>query len=113
MHHAFLDRLASTKIDRARRGKISILGQIRSLVHINPFNRLRNDEVQVGIALAMRMRAQVNRHAVGKKRDIGAVIRVEPAQKILIGLACAAGVLDCDEPWNQTQHLRRTPLRLK
>jgi hypothetical protein len=69
-------------------------------VHIKSFNRLRNDEIQVGITLAMRMGPQVDRHAVGEKGDIGAMIGIEPAQEILIGLACAARMFDCNEPWN-------------
>jgi hypothetical protein len=41
------------------------------------------------------------------------MIRVESAQQILIGLACATRMFDRHEPRNQTQHLRWTSLRLE
>jgi len=48
-----------------------------------------------------------------KNATIGTVVGIEATQKILIGLACATRVLDCNEPRNQAQHLRRTSLRLE
>lgn len=41
----------------------------------------------IGIALAMPMRAHVDRHVLECDVDIGSVIEVKPAQKILISLA--------------------------
>jgi hypothetical protein len=48
-----------------------------------------------------------------KKRDIGAVIRIEPAQEILVGLAGAAGMFDGNQSRDEAEHLGRAPLRLE
>jgi len=41
------------------------------------------------------------------------LIGIEATQKILIGFPCPAGMFDGKKTWNQTQHLRRTSLRLE
>ncbi len=41
------------------------------------------------------------------------MIRIEAAQKILIGLPRPTGMLDRDHAGDETQHLSRTALRLK
>jgi len=113
LHHALLHHLARPEIDRPRRGEIAILRQIGPLVDIDAFDSLRNDEIEVGVPLAMRMGTQVDRHSVGKKCDIRAVIRIEPAQKILVGLAGAAGMFDGNKSRDEAEHLGRAPLRLE
>ncbi len=61
----------------------------------------------------MGMGTQIDRHPVGEEPDIGTVVGIESTQKILIGLACATRVLDCNESRNQTQYLRRAALWLE
>ena len=43
-------------------------------------DKLRDDEIEIGIALAMPVRAHVDRHVLERDVDIGAVIEVEAAQ---------------------------------
>jgi hypothetical protein len=53
-----------------------------------------NEEIDVGIALAVTMRGHVDRHAVDRDGEIGAVVEVEAAQEILVGFALAAVLRD-------------------
>jgi hypothetical protein len=54
----------------------------------------------------VRVRRQVQRHTVEENGDIRAVVEIEAAQKILVGLA-AAGVLRDDETGKRLQNLSR------
>ena len=56
------------------------------------------------------MRRHVQRHAVEERREVGAVVQVEPAHEILIGLT-AAGMLRDDQPGDGLQHLAGTEER--
>ena len=76
---SFLHHLSCPEIHRSGRGKVAIFGKIGPLVDVKSFDRFGNNEVQVGIALPVRMGAQVNRHSIDKERHIGSVIRVESA----------------------------------
>ena len=93
--------------------KVPELDVIGSLVDINPLNGFRDDEVQIRIALAMRMGAQVDRHAIGEQGEVRSMVRVEPAQEILVGLARATGMFDRDEARHQTQQVGRPALWLE
>ena len=113
LHHPLADDLTRLEVDRSRRIEVAELDVIGAFVHIESFNRFRDDEVQIGIALPMRMRSQIDRHPVGEERDIGPVIGIKPAQEILIGLSCAAGMFHGNEAGNQAKNLCRSALRLK
>src|SRR5579872_2979670 len=54
------------------------------------FDQLGYEEIEVRIALSVAMARQIDRHPVDMDCEIGAVIEIEPAQEILIGLAAAA-----------------------
>ncbi len=58
----------------------------------------------------MRVRRQVKRHIVEENGEICAVVEIEAAKKILVGLA-AAGVLRDDETGNRLQNFSRTKNR--
>ena len=60
-------------------------------------DQLGDHKIEVGIALAMRMGAHVDRHVVEPDIDIGAMVEIEAAQEILVGLALAA-MLGDDQP---------------
>ena len=49
-----------------------------------------NEEIQIGIALTMGMRRHVERHAFDAGLEIGAVVEIEAADKVLVRLAAAA-----------------------
>ena len=55
----------------------------------------------------MRVRRQVQRHTVEENGEIRAVVEIESAKKILVGLA-AAGVLRDDETGKRLQNFSRT-----
>ena len=55
----------------------------------------------------MRVRRQVQRHIVEENGEIRAVVEIEAAKKILVGLT-AAGVLRDDEAGNRLQNFSRT-----
>ena len=73
-------------------GEIALVGKVGPFADVERADRLRHQPVQVGIALAVRMGAHVDRHVVDGDREIGAVIEIVAAQKILVGFALA-GVL--------------------
>jgi hypothetical protein len=52
----------------------------------------------------VRVRRHVDRHAVDPGREVGAVVEVEAAQVVLVGLAVAA-VLRDDDAGNEFEHL--------
>ena len=58
--------------------------------------------MQIGVALAVRVRRQVDGHAVDEDADVGAVVGVEAAQEQLVGLA-AALVLRGEQPRHHAQ----------
>ena len=77
---------------------------VGTLFVINPLHEFRNDGVHVGVAFAMRVRRQVERHAVENNGEVGAMIQIEAAQKILVGFP-AARVLRDDDPGNSFENL--------
>ena len=58
-----------------------------------PRHQLGDQEVEIRVALAVRVRRHVDRHAGDRRREVGAVIEVEAAQEVLVGLALAAVLL--------------------
>src|SRR5208282_1505444 len=73
-------------------------------------DKLRDDGVHIGVALAVRVRGQVQRHTVEENGDIRAMVEIEAAKKILVGLA-AARVLRDDETGKRLQNLSRAKQR--
>ena len=100
-------------IDLHRPGGVEIaeIGEIRALAVMQGADQLGDHEIEIGIALAMRMGAHVDRHVVERDVDIGAVIEVEAAQEILVGLALAA-VLGDDQPRHDLEHFAHAGSRL-
>ena len=52
-------------------------------------DELGDQEVEVGVALAVAVGRHVDRHAACRDREVGAVVEVEAAQEVLVGLAAA------------------------
>ena len=90
---------------RAGRCEVALLGVVRSLAIADAIDELRDQPVQVRVALAVRMRRHVDRHAVDPGREVGAVVEVEAAQVVLVGFPVAA-VLRHDDAGDELQHLR-------
>jgi hypothetical protein len=82
-----VDGVERDEVDGPGHVEVSQFGVIRSLEDVDARERLRDDEVQVRVPLAMRVAPQVDGQTIGEEGDVGAVVVVEPAQKILLGLA--------------------------
>ena len=73
------------------RREISGVGVVGAFAEGDPRNQFRDQPVQVHVALAVGVGAHIHRHAIDAGGEIGAVVEVEAAQIVLVGLA-AAGV---------------------
>ncbi len=62
-----------------------------------------NDEVEVGVALAVRVRRHIDRHVIDFQREIRAVVQIEGAQEVLVGFPFA-GMLSNDQPGDVFQY---------
>ncbi len=85
-------RLQHAQVIDARRagvGKIAVLGRVHALAIIDVGDQFRDQEIQVHIPLAVRVAGDVGRHADDGGGEIAAVVEVEAAQEILVGLAVA------------------------
>ena len=69
-----------------------------------PGSKFGQQEVQVRVALAMRIGWLINRHVVNERREIRAVIEVEAADHELIRLALP-GMDGHDQTRHRLQHL--------
>jgi hypothetical protein len=99
-----VEAVAVLDVRRAGRREIAVLGEVRALAIVDLLDQLRDQEVQVGVALAVRVAGHVGRHAVDEGGEVGAVVEVVAAQEILVRLA-VAGMLRDDQPGHGLQHL--------
>ena len=88
-------------------GKIADVGEIRSLADFQSTDGFRNEPVEVGVALAVRMGRQIDRHVVDVGGHVGAMIEIVAAQVILVGLA-AVGVVDHRQAGSRFENLARS-----
>jgi len=79
-------------IDLHRPGGVEVAQsrEIGPLAVLQGADQLGDHEIEIGIALAMRMGTHVDRLVVERDIDIGAMVEIEAAQEILVGLALAA-----------------------
>jgi len=78
----------------AGRGEVALVGEVRALAITNLLDQFRNQEIDVGVALAVGVRGHVDGNAVDARREIRAVVEVEAAQEVLVRLAVAAVLRD-------------------
>ncbi len=71
---------------------------------IDAFDEFGNDEIDVGIALAVAVAAHVGGHTINEGGEIGAVIEIETAQEILVCLTLTR-MLGSDQTGNGLEHL--------
>jgi hypothetical protein len=79
--------LDEVKRRRAGRGKIADIRIVRPLPESDIVNELRDDPIEVHIALAVGMGGEIDGYAVNKTGEIRAMVQIKAAQKILIGFA--------------------------
>ena len=90
------ERVRVVDVGGARGGEVAVLGEVRALRELDAARELGDEEVEIGIAVAVAVRRHVHRHASDRRREVGAVIEVEAAQVVLVGLALAAVLADDD-----------------
>src|SRR5262249_20116350 len=74
---------------------------------IHALYKFGDDGVHVRVAFAVRVRGEVQGHIVEENGEVGTVVEIEAAKKILVGFA-AAGVLGDDDTGNRFQDFSRT-----
>ena len=97
------DPVAGAKCDGAGGGEVAVLreyGPFRTSTR----RRLGDDEVEVGVALAVAVGTMLTGTPSTEIGDVGAVVGVEAAQEDLLRLA-AAGVLRDDQPRNDPEQV--------
>src|SRR5439155_16672041 len=90
-------------VGRASGREVALVREIRTLGELNTAHELRNNEIEIGIALAVRVRRQVHRHTSNRRREVGTVIEVESTQIVLVGLSFSAVLAD-DRAWHGLEH---------
>ena len=83
-------------VGAARDGVVALPRIERPLDHAQRLNQLGDDEVGVGVAVAVQVARLVDRHAVDGELDVLSFARVEAAQEHLLGVALAAFVGEQD-----------------
>ena len=88
------------------RAEVPHIGVIRPCGVGQSVSEFRNHEVQVGVALSMRMGGLIDRHAVDVGLEIRPVIQVVSPHQVLVRFSLAA--MQChDEPRHRFQQLTR------
>ena len=71
--------------------------------------------MEIGIALTMRVADHVDRYTIDEDGEVGAVVRVEPTEKNLVGFAAAVMLADNQsrcQPQNIAGRIRWTQLQV-
>ena len=89
-HDRTIERRGVVDVPGAGGGKVPLLGIVRTLRVLDARHQFRNQEVDVGVALAVRVRRHVHRSAGDGHGEVAAMIEIEPAQEILIGFSLSA-----------------------
>ena len=106
LREAPLQAVDGVEIDGAGGGEIALAREVGAFAVGEAAHDLGDHEVGVGIALAVAVRAHVDGHAVDGDGEVGAVVEVEAAQEVLVGLAFPA-VLGDDEAGCGLEQLSR------
>ena len=93
-------------VHRAGGSKVALGSKERAFAVVQQRGEFGNQEAHVGPALAVRVAALVDQHAVDGGAQVGAMVQVEAAQVELVGLALAAVLAD-DQARHRFQQLAR------
>jgi hypothetical protein len=83
--------------------KVPLIGEIGPFRELHAAHELRNQKIQVGVAVAVGVRWEVHRHPRHRGREVRAVIQIESTQIVLVGLSFTA-VLTDDHPGDGLEH---------
>jgi len=81
--------LDEVKIGGASGGKITHIRIVRPFPEGHIVHELRNDPIEVHIALAVGVRGQINGDAIDTRGKVGAMVEIKATQEILIGFPAA------------------------
>ena len=105
-HDVLLELVGIMKMHGRGRREVAFLRPIGPLARQQALGELGDQEIEIGIALPVRVRAQVDRHPVEPEGDIGAVVEVEAAQEILVGFSLT-GMLRDDQARHRFEDFAR------
>src|SRR5262249_27931891 len=89
-----IQRPGKAKLRAAPAAEVAELRMEYAELVIEMIDQLGNQEIQIGVALPVAVRRQVDRHAFDARLKVGAVIEIEPAHEILIRLSFARVLRD-------------------
>ena len=89
-----IQRVEVIHVDGAGGGEVALLGRIGPLLELHAAHQLRNEEVVVGVTLPMGVGGHVHGDARHEGGEVRAVIEVESADVVLVGLAFPAVLAD-------------------
>jgi hypothetical protein len=92
------------KLRAAGAPEISDLRVVHAELVIHEVDELRNEEIEIGVALPVAMRREIERHSVQPRLEVGSVVEVEAAHEVLVRLAVAR-MLRHDHPRHRLQQL--------
>ena len=83
------DLVGEVHVGRGNGAEIAHRCVIRTLGVIQPVRNLGHQEVQIGVTLAVRIGGPVDRHVIDEVGDVRAMVHIEAARQVLVGLALA------------------------
>ncbi len=86
--------------------EIAIISGIDAFAIFQVADQLGHQKIEVHITLTVRVTDHIDRHTHHRSGEVAAVVKIETAQEILVGLA-VAGVLGDDHAGNGFQHFSR------
>ncbi len=102
--------IGHAEVHRAGGGEVARARRVRPLGRVERFDRLGDDEVQIGEALAVAVADHVDWRAVDGEGDVRPVVGVEAAEEVLLRLA-AAGVLHGEQTGDRLDEVLRLVAR--
>ena len=75
------------ELGAAGAAEVAQLGVVHAQPVVDVVHQLGDEEIEVGVALAVGVRGHVDRHALDPGLEVGAVVEIEAADEILVGLA--------------------------
>ena len=88
--HRTLEPVRQQDVHRTSSGEVTVFRRVRTFPVLHTIDEIRNQEIQIAVALPMSMRTLIDRHSVDTDRQIGSMIKIHATQKILIRLTFTA-----------------------
>ena len=106
-HERAVEHVQVVHVRGARRGEIALVREVRPLLELDAAPQLRNEEADVRISMRVRTRRSVYGKSGHGRGEVGAMVKIETAQVVLVRLPPAAVLAD-DEARHRLEHLTST-----